>query len=389
VKRVPQQRPIRGSDSQEFFVACSLGLEEVLSAELRALGIASVTGRRGGVAFRGTARDAYAACLWLRSAIRVQELIVDAEVRGPDDLYARVAEVDWSRYLDPNMTLAVDATVRDSSMTHSGYAALTVKDAIVDQMRDRYGARPSVDRERPDVPLRLVVRGSEMLLYRDLAGASLHKRGYRPIQVKSPLNESLAAGILLLSGWDRASALADPMCGSGTFPVEAAMLAADIAPGLGRGFPFETWPEFDRAAWRKLLEEARGRQKKSLPFPILGNDRHPGAVGIAEMSARQAGVERMVTFTRGDAAEWKPKGAPAWVFANPPWGERLGEGEDLAGSWKALGNFLHRCPGAAAFVLSGNAELTKFLGLKATRRWPISNGPLECKLLRYDVRKKG
>ncbi len=384
----------------EYFAACARGLEEAVEGELRALG-ARVERRRAGVRFFGDRRLGYAAALWLRSAVRVQELLLKAEIRDARDLYEAVAAHDWDAAIRPDQTLAVQATATrgregdaggESPIPHTGYAALTVKDAVVDRLRDRHGRRPDVDRESPDLPLRLVLQGSRALLYRDLAEGSLHRRGWRPVQVRSPLNEATAAGLLLLSGWDRASPLADPMCGSGTFPIEAALLATDRAPGLGRGFPFERWPDFDAAAWESLVSEARGRARESLPFPIEAADLHEGAVAIAAKAARDAGVDRLVGFTRADCREWVPGTRPAVVVANPPYGKRLGgdedggEGPGAVESWRALGEFLHRrCGGAAAFVLSGDPGLTRHLGLKAARKWPVRNGPIECRWIRYDL----
>jgi putative N6-adenine-specific DNA methylase len=370
-----------------YFAACTLGLEEALVSELKALGALEIQARPGGVTFGGDRRLGYAANLWLRSAIRVQEQLLLAPAGGREALYAAVASVDWRRYLGVDQTLAVDASVRDSVITHSGFAALTAKDAIVDQFRTALGRRPSVDVSAPDLPLKLVLKKDVLTLYRNLSGTSLHKRGWRPVQVKSPLNEATAAGILILSGWDRASALADPMCGSGTFLIEAALLAADRAPGLQRGFAFERWPDFDAALWSELRAQAAARARDTLPFPLEGADRHEGAVSIARQSAQAAGVAGLVRLRVAGAAEWQPACTPAVVYCNPPWGERLGEGEDLLQSWRDLGRFLHqRCAGGRAFVLCGNPELTRHLGLRAARRWPVMNGPIDCRLLEYELR---
>jgi putative N6-adenine-specific DNA methylase len=370
-----------------YFAACTLGLEAALVSELTALGAQQIQQRPGGAGFTGDRRLGYAANLWLRSAIRVQEQLLLAPASDRDTLYQAVGRIDWQRYLGVEQTLAIDASVRDSGITHSGFAALTAKDAIVDQFRAALGRRPNVDTSRPDLPLKLVLKHDVLTLYRNLSGTSLHKRGWRPVQVKSPLNEATAAGILLLSGWDRASPMVDPMCGSGTFLIEAALLAADRAPGLQRGFAFERWPDFDAALWSELRAEAAGRARHRLPFALEGADRHEGAVSIARLSAEAAGVAGLLRLRVAEAAQWQPSSVPAAVFCNPPWGERLGEGEDLVGSWRDLGRFLReRCAGAHAFVLCGNAELTRHLGLRATRRWPVMNGPIECRLLEYEMR---
>ncbi len=374
---------------QAYFVACGRGLEPAVVQELEALGVAAIQPGRGGVTFRGDRRDGYRACLWLRSAIRVQELLLDTQVYDAVELYDAIQSLDWDRWITPDQTLAIKASIRDAhEFSHSGYVALRAKDAIVDQQRERHGRRSSVDTELPDVPLKLVLQRDHLRLYRDLAGISLHKRGYRPVQVKSPLNEATAAGLLIRSGWDRASPLVDPMCGSGTFLIEAAMMATDYAPGLLRTFPFEFWSDFDESLWNELLDDARARRKTKLGFALAGADRHPGAIAIAKESAQLARVGELVSFHVEDAAAWEPPMHPAWVAVNPPYGERIGRADDdLRESWHDLGTFLHeRCAGAEAWVLSGNKALTRHLRLRATSRTPVMNGPIECRWLRYELR---
>lgn len=381
----PQYRA--SMSARRHFAACTRGLEPALAEELTELGAARVTERRGGVAFEADQRLAYAANLWLRSAIRVQEELVSGRMRDADDLYDAAASVPWERFIRPDQTLAVSASVRDApSLRHSGFAALRVKDAVVDVVRSHHGRRPSVDTKRPDLALKLVVQGARLLLYRDLSGRSLHKRGWRPVQVKSPLNEATAAGLLRITGWDRRSALLDPLCGSGTFPIEAAMWATDRAPGLQRPFAFERFPDHDARLWEQLTSEARRRVKPTLGFPIEGADRHAGALALAAEGARAAGVHEHVRFTQSDVHRLEPEASPALVVTNPPYGERLGEGEDLIDSYRDLGKFLKaRCPGATAWILSGNRELTRHLGMRTSRRVPVMNGPIECRWLRYEI----
>lgn len=373
-----------------YFVACGRGLEPAVVGELQDLGMDSVVEERGGASFRGTQRDAYRACLWLRSAIRVQEELLDTRVHDAVDLYDAIQEIDWGAYLTPEQTLAVNATIRDNpDFSHSGYTALRAKDAIVDQQRERHGTRSSVDTQLPDLPLKLLLQRDRLRLYRDYAGVSLHKRGYRPVQVKSPLNEATAAGLLLLTGWDRTSPLVDPLCGSGTFVIEAALMAADHAPGLLRTFPFEFWTDFDEGMWNELLDEARARRKTKLGFALAGADRHAGAISIAKESAQLARVGELVSFHVAEAATWEPPMQPAFVTTNPPYGERLDPDDEaeLEASWRDLGTFLHeRCPGAQAWVLSGNKALTRFLRLRATQRIPVRNGPIDCRWIHYELR---
>jgi len=375
---------------RRYYAACTLGLEEVLEKELLALGAADIERRRGGAEFRGDQALGYRCCLWLRSATRVQEELLRREARDPKELYAAAAEIDWSALMRVQQTLAVDASIKDSGITHSQYAGLVVKDAVVDQFKNRLGTRPNVDVELPDLPIKLLLRQNVATIYRELAGESLHKRGYRPIQVKSPLNEATAAGLLLMAGWTGKGVLVDPMCGSGTFVIEAALIAADRAPGLKRRFAFENWPDLDRATWSELRAEARGRTKQALEAEFFGSDAHTGAISIARESALTAGVQDFVRFFGMRAGSFVPPKPPTFVVTNPPYGERLGEGRDLTDSWNELGNFLHKqCQGASAYVLSGSPELTRHLGLRSAQRWPVMNGPIECRLVRYDIGRAG
>ncbi len=375
-----------GATLFDYFAPCTLGLELVVAEELAGLRASDVEVRRGGVAFRGDKNLGYAANLWLRAAVRVQQLVLDVPVRIKEELYGSVTEIEWERWLDVDGTLAIDASVRDSAITHSGFAALTAKDAIVDRFRKKFGRRPNVDTNDPHLPIKLTLLKDRLRLYVNLSGESLHKRGWRPIQVKSPLNEAIAAGLLLASSWDRKSTLVDPMCGSGTFVVEAACIAADRAPGMLRRFAFERFPDFDVRTWAIMKEGAVQRAKRALPFAIAGADRHEGAIELARRSGREAQVEGLVSFTHAEVDDFVPPAPPFTLVTNPPWGQRLGEGEELIDSWNALGRFLHqKALGCHAHVLSGNPELPRLLGLKASRKMPLMDGPIECRWLRYDV----
>ena len=377
--RRPTKRP-------RHLAQCTRGLEQVLAQELGDLGARDATIVAGGVLFQADPALACRAAFWLRSAVRVLEPVVSGTVADFDELYALTSRARWEDLLGVRKTFAVRATVTNGPFTDRHFAALRVKDAVVDRIRAKRGARPSVDRRDPDVPLRLVVRGRDAHLFRDLAGDSLHRRGYRPVQVRSPLPEAVAAGLLLLSGWDRASPLLDPMCGSGTFVIEATAMAADRAPGFARKFAAERFPDADPRIWKCLREEAADRLRRSLSFGLLGVDRHAGAVGIARSSARAAGLSHLMRFEIADAAVFEPPFPPAVVVANPPWGERLGEGADLVASWRALGTLLRRCPGAHAWVLSGAPELTRHMGLRSSRRWPVRIGQLDARWLHYEMR---
>jgi putative N6-adenine-specific DNA methylase len=370
----------------KFFATCARGLEPVLAEELHALNAAEVVPGRGGVHFQGDLVLLYRANLWLRTAIRVLWPILEGEVHSPEELYDAVRGLDWSRYLTPDHTLAVDCNVRDSAITHSKYAALKVKDAICDQFIERCGSRPSVNVDEPMIGLNLHIYRNAAVLSLDSSGDSLHKRGYRPIQTRAPLNEALAAALVLLSGWQHDTPLVDPMCGSGTLPIEASWLAIHRPPGLTRRrFGFQGWMAFDIALWAELRNEARHAVHKQLKAPILGYDLRQDAVSFARQNARAAGVGHLLHFERRDLGNFQtPAGPPGTILCNPPYGERLGEERELAGLYRRLGEVLQkRCSGWTAFVFTSNRTLAEQIGLEPIQQIPLYNGRLPCRLLEY------
>ena len=357
----------------------------MLAGELGALGGEAIETVPGGVLLTASPEVAARSLLWLRSAVRLLEPVVSGAATDHDQLYELAATAPWEDLVGTRHTFAVRAKVAGREMTDSRYVALKVKDAIADRIRSRRGSRPDVERHDPDVPIRVIARRGRVHIFRDLAGDSLHRRGYRPIQVRSPLPEAIAAGLLLLTGWDRESPLLDPMCGSGTFLIEAAAWALDRAPGLDRSFAAERFPDADATMWERLRQEGRDRLRRGGGPTIVGADRHRGAVEIARQSARAAGLESAIELRVEAVADQRPTEPPSIVVSNPPWGERLGEGRDLVDSWHALGGLLRRCPGATAYLLSGAPELTRHLGLRADRRWPVRVGPKDARWLRYRI----
>jgi putative N6-adenine-specific DNA methylase len=373
---------------ERFFATCARGLEPTLADELRALGAAEVQPGRGGVGFTGDRTLLYRANLWLRTAVRVLMPILEADVTTPEELYDAVRTIDWSLYLTPEHTLAVDCNVRDSHLTHSKYAALKTKDAICDQFVEKVGRRPSVNVEEPMVGLNLHIYRDHAVLSLDSSGESLHKRGYRPILTKAPLNEALAAALVLRTGWRGETAFADPMCGSGTLPIEASWIALRRPPGLTRKrFGFQGWMDFDIALWAELRDEARRGVLKRLVAPVVGSDARRDAVSFARTNARAAGVGNLLHFEVKDVRDFRPpSGPPGVIVCNPPYGERIGEEKELKGVYAALGQALReRCAGWRAYVFTGNPRLAAEVGMKPAEEVPLYNGKIPCRLLRFDL----
>ena len=371
-----------------YFATCARGLEPVLAHELELLKAEEVEPGRGGVAFVGPLELVYHANLWLRTAVRVLRPVLKAGVKSPEELYEAVRGINWSQYLTPEHTLAVDCNVRDSAITHSHYAALKTKDAICDWFVDKVGRRPSVDVENPLVGFNLHIYKNEMTLSLDSSGDSLHKRGYRPVQTKAPLNEALAAGILQLAGWKPEEPLVDPLCGSGTIPIEAAWMALSRPPGLTRKrFGFMGWLDFDIKSWTEVRDAARAQIKKHLPAPIQGSDLRSDSVLHSRQNAKTAGVGHLLKFTRCDAKTLKPPAGPAgWWICNPPYGERIGEEKEVEALYRDVGkNLRENWAGWRAAFFSGNPILEELIGLTPIKSVPLYNGKIACRLIAYQL----
>lgn len=371
--------------ASRYFATCARGLERILADELLALGASDVEPGRGGASFAGDKALLYRANLWLRTAVRVLKPIVEADVTTPDELYDSVRDFDWSSIMTPDHTLAVDCNVRDSGITHSKYAALRVKDAICDQFVDRCGRRPSVNVEEPMIGLNLHVYRDHAVLSLESSGESLHKRGYRPILTRAPLNEALAAAIVFLTGWKGETPFFDPMCGSGTLPIEASWLALRRPPGLTRRrFGFQGWMDFDVELWTAIRDEARRGVLKTLPTVVGGADVRRDAVSFSINNAKAAGVGHLVRFAVRDFRDFQPEGPPGVLVCNPPYGERIGEEKELRGLYRMMGEMMRRFVGWKVFVFSGNATLARQIGLEPEEEIPLFNGKIPCRLLRFE-----
>jgi 23S rRNA G2445 N2-methylase RlmL len=371
-------RPDRAPRAR-FFATAAKGTEPLLAEELAELGLPEVREARGGVFFGREAGDAYRACLWSRIALRVHEPLASFPCRDGDELYAGVKAIDWSPYLDGKRTLAVRASGQNERLTHTHFIAVRAKDAIVDQLRERHGARPSVDRDAPDVLLFVRLSGEHASVNLDYSGGSLHARGFRAEEGAAPLRETLAAALVRFSGWRGDTPLIDPMCGSGMLLLEAGLWAARRAPGLAHPyFGFERWRSFDaaaKAAIDTLRAEARAGERP--PPPLFGSDADAQALEQCRINAERAGLSvslRQLPLARVDAGL-----RPGALLANPPYGERLARPEHLTHD---LDLVLERFGVCQRGLIVSRGFPSR---LRASRSQAVFNGPIECELRRYDA----
>ncbi len=377
-----------------LFVTCARGLEPLLVDELRGLGLSEVAERGGGVTAAGDWGHAYRACLWSRLASRVLLPLAHFDIPDADALYAAAKAINWPAWFHVDRTFAIDVAGRSNTVTHTHFAALRVKDALADAFRAAHGRRPDVDADDPDISVHLHLHGAQATISLDLSGESLHRRGYRLASGGAPLKENLAAAILLRAGWPevaaRGGALLDPMCGSGTLLLEAALIAADIAPGLGRTrHGFLALQDADHAAWQTLLDEAEARKQASMPRlpPLYGQDIDPNALKAARGNSARAGMSEHIEFREADISTMHPPtAAPGLVVSNPPYGERMGSEAEMVKLYSLIGARLKQSFGGwRAAIFTGRPDLGPRMGLRAQKLYSFYNGDLPCKLLLFDV----
>lgn len=363
---------------------CSRGLETLLLQELESLGIRGQA-RTGAVEFLGNWQKVASANLWLRTAARLLIHLTGGPCSGREDLYSLAFAFPWEDLVVSNTTVAVQVAGRSTAFANTHFAALVVKDALVDRLRQRKGFRPRVEVQSPDLRVVLYLQPQACRLYLDSSGEPLSHRGYRQKDAKAPLSETLAAGLLLLAGYNGVQPLLDPMCGSGTVVVEAALLATATPPGLKRRFAFERWPFADGHALREAKAKALAEQKKP-QAPIVGRDLSAQALAQAGKAARAAGVEAVVRWERGDVRELPKVPAGTLIITNPPYGVRLGEERDLVALYRELGDAIKKqAAGSTLWLLHGNPRLARHVGLAPERKVTLFNGPLRCQFCSYPV----
>ena len=375
---------------EKFFATCPRGLELLLADELRQLNGAKIHAVGGGVEFAGDFILCYRANLESRVASRVLWQVATDGYRSEEDIYRAAYALPWTDWFDPARTIRVDVSATKSPLTSLNFVTLKIKDAVCDKVRRLSGRRPSVDTREPDIPIQGHLTDREFTLYLDTTGEPLFKRGRRLATVEAPLRENLAAGILRLAGWVPGTPLLDPMCGSGTILLEAAHMALDIAPGLGRHFAFEKFKNFDARRWRELLQQSTARQKPRAPLAIYGSDLSGDTLKAARANLMASGLEKIVSLKRADVLEISAPALEGIIVTNPPYGVRLGEQQALAEFYPKLGDVLKKqFSGWRAYLLSADMRLPKLIRLAASKRTPLFNGALECRLFEYKMVEGG
>ena len=371
---------------EQFFATCPRGLEVVLKEELDALGAGNISAVDGGVHFAGEFAFCYSVNLESRVASRVLWRVAEGQYRSEKDIYEAARSLRWHAWFSVDHSIRVDVAAIRAGVKSLEFVTLRIKDAVCDAYRAATGRRPDVDTRAPDARIHAFLTASEFTLYLDTSGEPLFKRGYRQAVGEAPLRENLAAGILRLTPWQPRTPLLDPMCGSGTFLCEAAMIAIDRAPGLDRAFGFEKLAMHDSAGWQKLKDGARARVRIPTDLQIYGSDRYGDALKVARANLASLNLEHQVVLKQADVLEMPPPATPGVLLTNPPYGVRLQDQHMLAQLYPQLGDALKKkYAGWTAYIFTADLRLPKLIGLSPSRRTPLYNGALECRLFEFRV----
>ncbi len=361
------------------------GLEGVLASELTDLGASDVRPLMRGVEFFGDKKLLYQSNYLCRTTLRILKPIAIFRAENEDQLYKEIGKIDWSEYLSVDGTFSVDGVTSYSNITHSKYLALKTKDAVVDQFRKKFGRRPNVRLDISDLVINVRIFRDECTVSIDSSGESLHKRGYRKATGPAPISEVLAAGMILLSGWDKKSNFVDPMCGSGTIPIEAALIARNIPAGYFReDYCFLHWKDFDEAIWEEVKSEAEAKIIQP-DVKIVGSDKSGLVIGLARQNLKSAGLTADIRLKASFFADLEPPSGGGFLVMNPPYDERM-KNEDIVDFYQKIGDTLkQKYHGYQAWIISGHLEALKLLGLHATRNIALFNGPIECRFARFVI----
>jgi putative N6-adenine-specific DNA methylase len=368
----------------KFFASCPRGLETALADELLDLGANTITAAQGGVHFIGNMAICYATNLHSRIASRILWQLVNGAYRTEDDVYRAASALPWETWFSPQQTIRVNVTGSNCPLKSLDFITLRIKDAVCDRFRDKAGARPNVDTAAPDMRIHAYLDATYLTLYLDTSGEPLYKRGLRRESNEAPLRENLAAGILSLAGWEPGVPLLDPMCGSGTFLLEAAQISLGTAPGSRRNFAFEKVKMFDAPLWKRLLAHARAGERSAEPLPLYGSDLYGDALKAARTNFEESGLADTVSLKQANMLEISAPAPTGIMVTNPPYGVRLGDDEELAEFYPKLGHLLkQKFSGWNCYFLTADLRLAKLIRLSASKRTVLLNGNLECRLFEY------
>jgi len=379
------------TQTQRFFAPCPRGLETLLNQELTQLGAQEIKQTNGGVAFTGPFTLCYRVNLESRIASRVLWQVAHDTYRTEQDLYKTVFALPWGDWFDVERTIVVKVSAQKCPLRSLDFSTLKIKDAVCDKFREQAdGKRPSVDTVDPDIRIHAFLDAEHFTLYLDTSGQALFKRGLRKAAGEAPIRENLAAGILMIAGWEPGTPLLDPMCGSGTFLMEAAQMALHISPGLGRSFAFEKLKNFDAQAWSAMRKESEARQLPRTAQAIYGSDMFGEMLKMARENIESAGLEEVIQLKQANVIEISPPAKEGVLVTNPPYGVRLDEQERLAEFYPRLGDALkQKFSGWRAYIFTADLRLPKLIHLSTSRRTPLFNGPLECRLFEYKMVEGG
>jgi putative N6-adenine-specific DNA methylase len=378
------------STNYRCFAPCPRGLEAVLGRELEDLGVAVPSRVEGGLSFTGSLEAVYRANLESRLASRVLIEVGRAPYRSEQDVYKAAYDLPWPDRFAASRTIKVKVSARRCPLKSLDFLTLRIKDAVCDRFVKTIGTRPSVDTRRPDIRIDAFLDQTTVTFYLDTSGEPLFKRGFRRASVEAPLRENLAAGLLRLAGWNGTEPLLDPLCGSGTIAIEAALLARQIAPGLGRSFAFEKLNDFRSGLWKRIREESSAKQLPRSPALIAASDRDAKAIEAAREHMNQAGVQKDIVLSHRDLFDVEPPAPHGIILTNPPYGVRMGNQDDFDEFYSRLGRWMkHRCAGWTVCLFTGDLRLPKLIGLAPARRIPLFNGGLECRLYMFPIVEGG
>jgi len=371
----------------EYYITCPRGLEETTSLDISSYIKTPATPDKGGVFFNGSLKDMYTVNMYSRTGMFVLKKLFFFKVNNYNDLYKKTSDYPWQKIIGSKKTFSIRSKINSGIFTNSNFTTLKIKDAIVDSIKEKLGDRPSIDRFNPDIRIFIFVNNNKVKVYMDSSGNPLFMRGYRTKIHKAALNESLAAGLVLLSNWNKKDNFYDIMCGSGTIPIEAAMIAFNIPPRILRDdYAFKKWDDFDINLWESIKENAKNNIKIDDNIKIFGSDLIGKNIDLCIQSLEKLNLINNIRFTKKDLCEFSPQSNSGTIIINPPYGERIGEQFNLKSLYKQLGDkFKNNCSGHDAYVFTGNSDLSKQIGLRTKKRIILKNGTIDCRLLFYPM----